>query len=80
MNFSVEGYDAYFKDENSMLFLADSLQLLKNFPAESVDVIFADPPYFLSNGGFTNGGFTNSGGKIVSVNLLKKNTNLIANG
>ena len=63
MNFSVEGYDAYFKDENSMLFLADSLQLLKNFPAESVDVIFADPPYFLSNGGFTN-----SGGKIVSVN------------
>ena len=32
-------------------------------PAESVDVIFADPPYFLSNGGTTC-----SSGKRVSVN------------
>ena len=28
-----------------------------------MDMIFADPPYFLSNGGFSN-----SGGKVVSVN------------
>lgn len=32
-------------------------------PEESFDMIFADPPYFLSNGGISN-----SGGKVVSVN------------
>lgn len=31
----------------------DSLQLLERLPEESVDVVFADPPYNLSNGGFT---------------------------
>lgn len=55
--------NAYFKDENTVLYLADSLKLLKRFRAESVDVIFADPPYFLSNGGMTC-----KGGKAVSVN------------
>ena len=54
---------ASFKDENSELYLADSLILLKDFPSEYVDVIFADPPYFLSNDGFTC-----KGGKAVSVN------------
>ena len=55
--------DVSFKEENSVLYLADSLILLKDFPAEYVDVIFADPPYFLSNDGFTC-----KGGKAVSVN------------
>ena len=31
----------------------DSLQLLADLPPGSVDLVFADPPYFLSNGGFT---------------------------
>ena len=53
----------YFKDENSTLYFADSCELLKNFPIEYVDVIFADPPYFLSNDGFTC-----KSGKAVSVN------------
>lgn len=53
----------YFKDENSKLYLANSLELLKNLPAESVDVIFADPPYFLSNDGITC-----KSGKMSSVN------------
>lgn len=56
----------YFKDDDSALYFADSLELLDNekiFPAEYVDVIFADPPYFLSNDGFTC-----KGGKAVSVN------------
>ena len=35
------------------LLQGDSLSLLKQFSSDSVDVIFADPPYFLSNGGFT---------------------------
>ncbi|MBR1647234.1 MAG: site-specific DNA-methyltransferase [Selenomonadaceae bacterium] len=53
----------YFKDEDSALYLADSHKLLEDFPSECVDVIFADPPYFLSNDGFTC-----KGGKAVSVN------------
>ncbi len=55
--------DAYFEDTTSKLFLADSFDLLNDFPAEFVDMIFADPPYFLSNGGISC-----SGGKVVSVN------------
>jgi len=35
------------------LFSGDCLQRLAELPAESVDLVFADPPYFLSNGGFT---------------------------
>jgi len=35
------------------LFLGDSLTVMDALPAASVDVIFADPPYFLSNGGMT---------------------------
>ena len=53
----------YFKDEDSKLYLGNSLELLPKFPAEYVDVIFADPPYFLSSGGITC-----RGGKAVSVN------------
>ena len=55
--------NAFFQDEDSTLYLADALALLPRFPAEFVDVIFADPPYFLSNGGITC-----NGGKMVSVN------------
>ena len=53
----------YYKDENATLFFADTFELLPRLKTEYVDVIFADPPYFLSNGGITN-----SGGKVVSVN------------
>lgn len=31
----------------------NSLIILLDFPSESVDLVFADPPYFLSNGGVT---------------------------
>ena len=41
----------------------DSLELLARLPDESVDLVFADPPYHLSNGGFTC-----KGGKRASVN------------
>ena len=59
-------FDAFFKDENSKLYLADSLKLLESFSDEFVDVIFADPPYILSNGGITC-----KGGKMTSVNKGK---------
>ena len=32
--------------EKNNIYCEDSLEFLKNFPDESVDMIFADPPYF----------------------------------
>lgn len=43
----------YYSRDGFELYLADSLALLDEMGAESVDAIFADPPYNLSNGGFT---------------------------
>jgi site-specific DNA-methyltransferase (adenine-specific) len=45
------------------IFQGDCREILAAMPAESVDLIFADPPYFLSNGGITC-----HAGKMVSVN------------
>jgi len=35
------------------LFVGDCREIMQRLPAESVDVVFADPPYNLSNGGGT---------------------------
>ena len=35
------------------IFHGDCLDLLSQIPESSVDLVFADPPYFLSNGGIT---------------------------
>lgn len=43
----------YFKKDNFVLYHGDSLTILNQLPADSIDMIFADPPYNLSNGGFT---------------------------
>jgi len=40
-------------DDALRLYQADALDLLRRMRDESVDMIFADPPYFLSNGGIT---------------------------
>jgi site-specific DNA-methyltransferase (adenine-specific) len=53
----------YFSDVNFILLKGDSLELLKFFPENSIHMIFADPPYFLSNDGITC-----SSGRMVSVN------------
>ncbi|MFW6172582.1 MAG: DNA-methyltransferase [Elusimicrobiota bacterium] len=45
--------DPYFKSEDFALYQEDSLEFLKQFPDNSIDMIFADPPYKLSDGGFT---------------------------
>ena len=52
----------YYKKPNFMLYQADSLKFLAELPENSVDMIFADPPYFLSSGSFTC-----QNGKMVSV-------------
>lgn len=43
----------YFHKGDFVLYNADCLKILKQLPENSVDMIFADPPYNLSNGGFT---------------------------
>lgn len=53
----------YFAHENLKLYLGDSLKILKELPDGYIDMVFADPPYFLSNGGISI-----QAGKMVSVN------------
>jgi len=57
--------DPYFESDDGRfrLYQGDCLALLPLIPDESVDVIFADPPYFLSNDGITC-----HAGRMVSVN------------
>jgi len=43
----------YFKEDNFCLYQGDCREILKQLPDNSIDMVFADPPYFLSNGGFT---------------------------
>ena len=43
MNSRCEPY--YFGDESASIIHGDALTELKKLPAESVDLIFADPPY-----------------------------------
>ncbi len=53
----------YYIQNDFALYQADCLNLLKQLPENSVDMIFADPPYNLSNGGFSV-----HAGRMVSVN------------
>lgn len=52
----------YFKAKNFVLYYGDVLDVLRKFPERKFDMVFADPPYFLSNGSFTC-----LNGKMVSV-------------
>lgn len=54
--------ELYYKDKDFELLHGDALLLLKKIKPQSVDMIFADPPYFLSGDGITC-----SAGKMVSV-------------
>ena len=56
----------YFREGSFKLINDDTFNALKNFEEKTFDMIFADPPYFLSNNGITC-----SGGKMVSVNKGK---------
>lgn len=51
----------YYESENFKLYHGDCLEAIELLPV--VDMVFADPPYNLSNGGFTC-----KGGRMVSVN------------
>ncbi len=49
-------------DRSALIYQADCIEALKKIPKDSIDLIFADPPYFLSDGGITC-----HAGKMVSV-------------
>ncbi|WP_341484953.1 Dam family site-specific DNA-(adenine-N6)-methyltransferase [Clostridium saudiense] len=53
----------YYENESNTLFCGDSIKILKKLQEKSIDMVFTDPPYFLSNDGITC-----SNGKMVSVN------------
>ena len=55
--------NTYYETEDFKLLYGDTFELLKSIKTKSIDMIFADPPYFLSGNGITC-----SGGKMVSVN------------
>ena len=50
-------------DDRAALYLGDALELLARVPDESVDCVWTDPPYLLSNDGITC-----VAGRMVSVN------------
>src|SRR5690606_28847050 len=53
----------FFSADDFVLYKDDCLKILEQLPENSVDMVFADPPYNLSNGGFSV-----HAGKRVSVN------------
>ena len=46
-------FKPYYQNNRFTLYHEDCLQVLSTLPENSVDMIFADPPYNLSNGGFS---------------------------
>jgi site-specific DNA-methyltransferase (adenine-specific) len=56
-------YRSYYEKPKFKLYQGNCLDVLAKFPENSVDMVFADPPYMLSNGGFSL-----HAGKRVSVN------------
>ena len=59
-------FNEYFKKDNVTLYLGNCINILNCANTETVDMIFADPPYRLSNDGISC-----HAGKVVSVNKGK---------
>lgn len=62
-NIFSENIYPFYETNTEMLILGDTFSVLEKISPGSVDMIFADPPYFLSNDGITC-----RAGKMVSVN------------
>lgn len=61
----------YYESDDFKLIKGDTLKVIKKLEDKSVNMIFADPPYFLSDNGITC-----KSGKMVSVNKGKWDTSL----
>lgn len=59
----VKSENVFDETERGVLLEGDVFEVMKDIADESIDVVFADPPYFLSNDGISC-----QGGKMVSVN------------
>jgi site-specific DNA-methyltransferase (adenine-specific) len=59
-------FTPFFQNNSAVIFNGDCLKILDAFPENCVDMIFADPPYMLSNDGFTC-----QNGKMAAVNKGK---------
>jgi site-specific DNA-methyltransferase (adenine-specific) len=59
-------FPPFFQSKNAAIFNGDCLEILHSFPENCIDMIFADPPYMLSNNGFTC-----QNGKMANVNKGK---------
>lgn len=64
--FFAKSIKPFYEADREMLICEDTFKALKAMKPESVDMIFADPPYFLSNDGITC-----QAGRMVSVNKGK---------
>jgi site-specific DNA-methyltransferase (adenine-specific) len=62
----LKDFTPFFESKDAIVFNGDCLEILQKFPENSIDMIFADPPYMLSNNGFTC-----QNGKMVTVNKGK---------
>ena len=56
----------FYENSSAQIIHGDSFQILSRIKPESIDMSFAEPPYFLSNDGVTC-----KGGRMVSVNKGK---------
>jgi site-specific DNA-methyltransferase (adenine-specific) len=61
-----ESIHPFYKSDDFTLYNGDSLEIMSRLPDNCIDMIFADPPYMLSNDGFSC-----QNGKMVSVNKGK---------
>ncbi|MFW6008465.1 MAG: DNA-methyltransferase [archaeon] len=59
----VSNSSIFYNDNDFYLIQGNSIEILKSIKNNSIDMIFADPPYFLSNDGITC-----KSGEMVSVN------------
>jgi len=62
----VKDFTPFFQCDGAAIYNGDCLEILRAIPENSIDMIFADPPYKLSNDGFTC-----QNGKMVKVNKGK---------
>ncbi|MCR4554684.1 MAG: site-specific DNA-methyltransferase [Succinivibrionaceae bacterium] len=58
-----EKFVPFYESDTALLYRTDAFVALENIREQCADLIFADPPYFLSNGGITC-----KNGRMVSVN------------
>jgi len=65
-NDAIKAFAPYYQSESAIIFNNDCLEVLRCISENSIDMIFADPPYMLSNDGFTC-----QNGKMAKVNKGK---------